>query len=285
MYGVVISKNYIITKQATLGDNRIVVFNAHTGDIIWESDPIYHLNSIHADSERVYVGGIRQVQAYNLDTGQFLWKGAEQGINKMGSLKVYAEGTELNVYDLHGNRVYTLDAETGQTINEIDYTGPYFVRDNIYFSVACGGNMMLTCLSAREEGKGKMLWAYSFNGYALSWPVFVKDTIFVTGEDQLLAIDIRSGNIIWNSAEANFATAMVLGNNQLYVIRNDAVIVSIDPETGKQVGIVEIAPKQDIEFKGGQVPYYTIAASDEFVAAYYSNSQELIVFEQVNNNE
>ena len=72
-----------------------------------------------------------------------------------------------------------------------------------------------------------------------------------------------------------------MGDDILYTIRGDAAIVGFDPKTGQQVGSIEIEPEQDIVFRGGRVPYYAIAASDKFVVAYYSNSQELIVFERV----
>jgi hypothetical protein len=74
-----------------------------------------------------------------------------------------------------------------------------------------------------------------------------------------------------------------LGDNLLYAIRGDAAIVGLDPKTGKQVGIIEMTPKEaPSQNKGGYTTYYTIAASDKLVVVYYSISQELIVFEKSN---
>jgi hypothetical protein len=42
-----------------------------------------------------------------------------------------------------------------------------------------------------------------------------------------------------------------------------------------------MAPNRTIQDNQGALLHYAIAASDRFVAAYYGNSQELIVFEKV----
>jgi outer membrane protein assembly factor BamB len=281
---IVTGERVVIVTRATLGKSKVVVFDADTGTIIWESSPIDNLSSLAADNHHVYVGAIRNVQAYDLSTGQLLWEGAKQDINKRGGLNVYAESNQLNVYDPSGNRLYILDAETGETIQEIDYPALYFVKGNIYLSDACSSNLRVMCLNATEGINGNLLWSHDFNAEVHIWPVFIDDKFFINSAGDIFAIDVQTGDIKWDFTQDNYITGLALGDNQLYAIRNDAAIVRFDPETGEQVGIIELAPKQDIEYKGGEVPYtpyYTIAASDKFVAAYYSNSQELIVFERV----
>ncbi len=98
---------------------------------------------------------------------------------------------------------------------------------------------------------------------------------------QLLGIDVTTGNIIWRSTGLSFVTGSAKQDNLIYAIRVDAAIVALYPETGVEAGRIEISPNRTIEDDGGYVLHYAIAASDDYLAAYYGNSQELIVFEKV----
>jgi outer membrane protein assembly factor BamB len=274
----------VINTRSSLGETRIVVIDAPTGATVWESSsPIQNFSSLDADREHVYVGALRSVFAYDLETGQRLWEGAKQDVDKRGGLNVYAEGQHLKVYDPSGNRLYILDSETGETTQEIDYPALYFANDNIFLVDGCSRNLRVTCLNAIEEIKSNLLWTHNFDGGIHLWPVFLGDSFFINSGGDIFAVDIQSGEIKWEFTPDTFVTELALGDNRLYTLRSDAAIVSFDPETGEQIGIIEITPEQDIEYKGGEVPYfpyYTVASSNRFVAAYYSNSQELIVFEK-----
>ena len=74
---------------------------------------------------------------------------------------------------------------------------------------------------------------------------------------------------------------MAAFDNLAYALRYDASIVGLDPETGEQVGVIEMAPNRTGEDDGGVFTYYGITTSDKYVVIYYGNSQELIVFEKV----
>jgi len=276
---VAISKDSIVIATPS-GKKRVVVFDVHTGNIIWEGDFISNLRSLHADNKRVYIGEIRYVKAYDLETGQVVWQGAEQDSFKRGGLLVYPEGERLQVYDPYDGFLYMLDSETGQTFEKTQWSRLFFKRGNIYYSGTCGTGI-INCLDAINGQSGETLWSNDFEGGLFRWPIFMDDIMFVNAGGQLVAVNTETGEFVWQSTAGNFVTEMALGNELLYAIRDDATIVGINPKTGDQEGVIEIIPEQNIEYTGGYAPYYTIAASDKFVAAYYSNSQELIVFERV----
>jgi outer membrane protein assembly factor BamB len=279
---VTISQEYIIVAtNAVFGSKKVVLFDARMGNISWESEPISNLESLDADDKRVYVGTIRYVRAYDLETGQMLWEGAKQSPSKRGGLEVYSEDDYLQVYDPYNSHLYLLDFQTGQIVEEIQQSHLFFEKDSIYYSGTCGTATNIKCLNAVDKVSGKSIWSYSFEGSIYKWPVFIGDTMFVNAGGRLFAIKAETGKIVWQSTGADFVTTVARGNDLLYAIRDDAAIVGFEPETGKQVGLIEIAPNQNLEYTGGYVPYYTIAASDKFVVVYYSNSQELIVFEKV----
>jgi hypothetical protein len=58
--------------------------------------------------------------------------------------------------------------------------------------------------------------------------------------------------------------------------------VGLDAKTGQEVGHIEITPSPTYYDEEGifQDTLNTIVASDKYVAAYYGDSQELIVFER-----
>lgn len=263
---------------------KIAILDANSGQTIWESDNIANLSSLYANNKHVYVGSIRFVRAYDLETGLVLWEGAQQPKDKRGGLEVYPKGEQLEVYDFYGGRLSLLDIKTGQTIDELQLPLPFFKKNNIYYSGACGNGYKMNCLSATNLS-GKSLWSRNFGDSIYSWPAFIDDTMFINAGGELFAFKAETGDIIWQTTGANFITPAVLGDNLLYAIRGDAAIVGLDPKTGKQVGIIEMMPNEaPSQNKGGYTTYYTIAVSDKLVAVYYSISQELIVFEKKDNN-
>jgi|GEM_PF-5979691 len=280
---VITPQDQIIVASSHRGDQKIIVFDAATGNTIWESEKVSNLKSLHADDKRVYIGSIRYVRAYDLETGKVLWEGAKQPDFKRGSLNVYSKGELLEVYDSYDSHLYLLDAQTGQTIEDIHRSLLFFREDDIYFSGICGTPKM-NCLNATDVTSGESLWSISFNGSVYRWPIFMDDTMLINGGGQIFAINSRTGDITWQSSETGLVSNIASGGDLLYAIRSDAAIVAFDLNTGMRVGMIEMSPRQAPPTNSrGYTTFYTIAASDRFVAVYYGNSQELIVFEKTNN--
>lgn len=272
----------VIISSDHWGGETVIIFDAYTGDVIWESESIGNLISLYAYDKRVFVGSITYVRAYDLETGQALWEGARQPRYKRGGLYVYSNGDQLEVYDPHDGYIYILDFETGQTTKKIRQALPFFKKDELLFSGVCGGSYNMNCLDATNMLSDKLLWSHSFGGGVYRWPVFIDDMMIVNGAGRLFAIKVNTGDIVWQSSEANIVSNIAMGHDLLYAIRDDAAIVGFDPKTGKLVGVIEMIPNQTPDTNNaGYTTYYTIAASDKFLAAYYGDSQELIVFEKV----
>jgi len=278
---VVFSNERIIIAIHDGSGKKIVVFDPQTGNSIWKSNEIRSLKSLSAKGNRIYVGTIRYAQAFDLETGKELWRGAEQPIDKKGFLYLYPVDEQLQVYDFGQNRLYLLDRQTGQTMEEITYPFIFFKKENLYYS-GCGYGYKTACLRATDEMEGKALWSHDFGGFVHLWPTFIDDSIMIINAGgQLFAVAPKTGNIIWESEPHTFVTGVSVQDNVAYALRRDAAIVGLDPETGKEVGVIEMTPNRTIEDDGGYVTHYAIAVSDKFMAVYYGNSQELIVFKNV----
>lgn len=263
------------------GDQRIIVFDAGTGNILWQSEPIRNVQSLTADTSRVYVGTIRYVQAFELATGQQLWRGVEQPSMKRGGLIVDIRKNQLEVYDISDPAVYRLDSATGQIVEETAKN--LFSRwDNTEYAVVHGNYL----LEARDATSNEKLWSYAFPGYVHGRPVFSEDMMFQNARGLIFGIKNRTGEVIWQTPDIqstfthpDYVSSVAVQGNRVYVLRYDAAIVGFDSEIGKQVGIMTMSPARTLEDDSGYVKYYGIATSDKFIAVYYGNSRELIVFE------
>lgn len=280
---VVVIKDQVIIADYDGQGTYLVTFNAPTGDLIWQSEYINHLESLGAIGNQTYVGTIRYAQAFNLETGKILWQGAKQSLDKKGFLYVYPTPERVHVYDFQQSHLYLLDPQTGVTVEEIDYPNIFFKQGNILYS-GCGYGFKTQCLIAADAKNNQILWSQRFGGFVNLWPVFTEDRIVLNAGGQISAIDNITGEIIWQ-AGGRFIAGPIRQNNLIYAVRSDAEIVAFDFETGEEVGTVSISPNRTTEDDGGYVLHYAIAASDKFVAVYYGNSHELIVFENVEDTE
>ena len=113
------TENHIAIIEYIGSRQRIHIFNAHTGNSLWNSEYISNIRAIAVDEKRVYIGTITDVQAFDLETGDWLWQGAVQPSLKRGGFVIYSRKSQLDVYDILDPIFYVLDAKTGQTIQKI----------------------------------------------------------------------------------------------------------------------------------------------------------------------
>lgn len=277
------TENRIVVIRREGADQMIIVFDTNTGNHIWKSEVVANVvRSLAVDEERIYIGTITYVQAFDLETGQELWRGAEQPSMKRGGFAVYSKEDWLEVYDILEPVVYILDAATGQIVDEIPKS-LFFRWDEVDYSIVRGNYL----LEARDVTSNEKLWSHAFPGYIDGWPVFSGNTMLLTSRGQIFGVRTRTGEVVWQTPDTQttfthpeYITGVVLQGNLAYALRYDAAIVGFNPETGEQVGIIKMLPNRTMEDDAGEVKYYAIATSGKFVAVYYGNSQELIVFER-----
>jgi len=285
---VAVTEDQVIILKREDAEQRVMVFDIHTGDYVWESEDIANIRSVATDDERVYIGTITYVQAFDLETGQELWRGAEQPSMKKGGFVVYAKEDQVEAYDISEPVVYILDPITGQTIDEIPKL-LFFRWNGVDYSIVRGEHLLL---EARNAMNNEKLWSNAFPGYIGGRPVFSGDTMLLTSRGQIFGVKAKTGEIIWQTANPEttfthpvYITGVALQDDLAYALRYDAAIVGFNPDTGEQIGIVEMMPGHTLEDDKGEVKHYTIVTSDKYVVVYYGNSQELIVFERVNGGE
>ncbi len=287
---VVVAEEHVIIVGYDGRESKIMVFDVHSGDFFWESEYlITTLATLHVLDNRIYVGTGLYALAFDLQTGEELWQGAKQPRNKKGFLYVYPTKEQIHVYDFSQNYLYILDPQTGMTLEEIEYPYIFLKQGDIYYS-GCGYAYMTSCLHQKNPKDYRVHWSQEFKGPTYNkelifiWPIFTEDRIILNAGGHLYTLDSTTGNIIWQS-EDWFITGPTVQDDLVYAVRFDAAIIAFDLETGAEIGKVTLTPEKTNEDDGRYVLHYAIDASDNFVAVYYGNSQELIVFEKVENTD
>ena len=305
---LIIQKNLVILaitdREATRYTNKLIALDAQTGTLIWETKPTFEgPDSLYADQERVYVSYLRYVQAFDLATGQELWRGAQQSTYKKGGLHVYASESQVKVYDTDttryslNSRQFILDAKTGETKNVNDWPGLFFEQNNIYYASDLIGGSFGAGMIAKDKGSSDTLWRLDTTGLVRQWPIIVENMMYLDAGD-IYAFHPDTGETYWifedtdviepksGSVDKRYKNTLIAriayGGNRLYFIRSDGAVVGLNPKTGQPTGIIEIEPRPNFYESDGlfKDTAYLIAASDQFVAVYYNDSDELIVFKR-----
>lgn len=301
---VIIRDETIIVAASEKNRDKLIVFEAQSGHLRWESLPTFErLQSLTANDKRVYAGYRLNVKAYDLMTGQQLWIGAQQSKYKKGSLYINADNEYVTTYDAssnwpHDRRAFILDAKTGETVEVIEWSGIYFYKEDVVYSRK-GPTETGFMLVAQDKRTQNILWSLPNIAHPpRRWPILVENIMYIEAGD-IYALNNENGQVVWRSdaaysepteadpinlLPANDRASPIVYNgvDLIYIVRNDAVVVGLDVENGEVVGSISMTPLPPYQDKDGlpRRTSYLVAASEEFVAVYFDDSQELIVFEQ-----
>lgn len=265
---------------------RIIAFDINTGEKVWErpysaTKAPNNFDSINADNARVYVGSGRYVQAFDLKDGQLLWTGADGSAGIPGPLNVYPQDDKIQGYSYYDYVLYILDSLTGETLETSTVPGILIRMAGTDYGEY--GHDYVWAQNIRTQ---QLLWKQNLGKKIQLWPLFFDDTMYVSaGEDygtddrQIFALSIQTGKILWQSAD-EFVSNITYGQEMIFSVQGDASIVALSPESGQMVGQIAMEPAETFQKRGGQRRGdYLVAASNEYLATYYHDSRELIVFE------
>jgi outer membrane protein assembly factor BamB len=296
----------ILAVEAEHADNqRTIALDCQTGTLVWETKPvIFRPDSIISDENKIYVGYSNYVKALDLKTGQELWQGLQQSEWKKGSLYVYVRDKQLEVYDIDmkdfpvNTKLWILDSSTGETLNKLEIPTIFFQDTDSYYLSNHIGDSFGAGLIAEDKATGAELWLLHTTSHVKRWPIIIDDLMYLDAGD-VYAVNLRNGKIRWLYKDAGTITPgtkdvhgryvnsliskIAYGKDVLYFVKSDGTIVGLNPDTGQEIGKIEVSPPPVFYDEEGflrQGIYYLITASDKYIAAYYGDSQELIVFER-----
>ena len=264
---------------------RIIVLDSSTGNRLWESEKLPHVHSLVADSQKLVIAVNWNIVAYDLSSGNLLWKSEKLPdhtryrllpsisqnviLYSIDDTQIKWENV-LRYYDKASGNLMKIDRLASEPNTFLIWRTPavdYWTNNqNKIWSTS-----RMTSLT---------VWEAPIEGPFNHWPIIVyRDKLIIsTGIfPTARAIDKADGIPLWDY-EHELVSNLILHGDMIYGIRTDASLISIDPETGDQIGQVSMTPR-GTEF-GSRTTAYWVAAFDDMVYTYYGDSRELIAFRQ-----
>jgi outer membrane protein assembly factor BamB len=250
---------------ATTGFGELFAIEPTSGEIRWRQKLEAPITSAPTVANGIVYVVSRDGRAWAVGTkeGRIKWQlpgtpsnaviagGAGVAISERLAIFPYGSGELVSSLKKSGIRVWgssVAGKRKGRAYSNItDVTGdPVIVGDKIYAANQGGRTVAL------EIGSGERIWTAKEGALAPVWPA--GDSIFmVSDQDNLLRLDADTGETIWSEALPYFRAKKIkrrqnifahhgpiLAGGRLIVASDDGLIRSFNPETGGQIGAVEI---------------------------------------------
>lgn len=201
------------------------------GRIRWWSDTTGLSTAPVIEDGTVYAGsGLRHQSVFAFDqaTGERQWRAPiDDDIERE---LVVGDGT---VYASAGG-VYALDAETGEQewIDRVDTTRGVALEGDTVFASAGGGGPIV----ALEADSGEERWSRDI--HTVTAPTVADGRVFAVGNDELVAIDVKSGDTEWTETIDRAGGPPTVADGTVFVAtRGD--LVAHDAASGEREWILE----------------------------------------------
>ena len=250
---------------ATTGFGELFALDATSGEIKWRQKLEAPITSAPTISGGIIYVVSRDSRAWAIgaDDGRIKWQlpgapsaavingGAGVAISERLAIFPFGSGELVSSLKKSGIRVWgssVAGQRKGRAYSNItDVTGdPVIAGDKIFASNQGGRTVAL------ELGSGERLWTAKEGALAPVWPA--GDSLFlVSDQDNLMRIDAETGETIWSESLPFFRAKKIkrrqnifahhgpiLAGGRLIVASDDGLIRSFDPETGAQIGSLEL---------------------------------------------
>jgi len=258
----------------------VLAIDGSSGELIWQDDSGFG-SAIYATSSTLYVSMLNNnkgVRAYDVNTGQLLWKTIPEGIRNVSRLYVFD-----NIIHVNGNNdtFSLLQADTGEEIwgSSYDFGNDIYLRtDQVTF------RRLGTSLLAMDTKSQAIMWEANINRLYYQGPFFTDDTIFIRtardGLGRVYAIDRHNGEVLWYTEKNIASNNIAVTNNVVYLLTEQGSLLGLDARNGDIIASVEFQPKPFLLRDSiGHVGYYV--AVDEAAALLYAilgDSRQLFAF-------
>lgn len=263
---------------------RMVALSVNTGTMIWETDPLaYPEEYLVSDSEKIYLALSNKIIAYDITTGKVLWQ-TEEDLPDRTQYRMRVEGNILIVYSIEDinegstkKLIRTFNTQNGALENVIEESalkGSSLILKTDEFEYWTDRSTVW--LINRETNQQQ--WSIPINE-AMQYEPILFDNIFIFASgifSDLFALDNLNGTQIWKYNN-KIVSNLTLDGNAIYVILEDASIVSIDAFTGEKLGSINIGPQYTENYGSRSLPFL-IAATNDMIFVYYGDSREIIAF-------
>ena len=280
-----ITNEVLIVPVQVAGGMRLSALNAANGYTRWEQEAdakqarLESLDSLAADQDRVYVISSFALSAYHAVDGRPLWTTLAFYAHTTGEILPLAGTGVVQVQvlrSLGGATLYAFDAQSGsaKSTQESRFVLKLKTDAATYY---LGKDFDLLSI---DNQSGQTLWTVKTRGMS-GKPSLTDANVLVIQSGpfltKLVGLDPASGKMLWQTAEENIASNFLVLADTVYALTTKPAIVGYDVLTGHE--------KNRLTFGGEALdvqhaPNFWLLSDDSHVFAYFSDSQELIAFEQ-----
>lgn len=244
-------------------DGTIVAVNQSDGETVWRTEideendePALLAGGLTVSNHRLFVGSENGlVMAFNADNGEPLWSVVVPG--SVLSTPLTAE--DLVIVHTNTGVLQALNVETGETQWQIKNDVPALMLRGDSSPVGTYGGVFWGTANGRIQAastqSGMLAWQQVV-GRATgdteidrivdvdASPIVIDGRIWIIGYNgNLLAIDMRSGNVILRRAYSS-AKNMAVGGNHLYIVNDKDHVIAVDLNSGN-----EVWQNQELEYR------------------------------------
>ena len=268
-------------------ESVVSAFDTESGRRLWEAeltpeeeDDGHISGGLAHEKGRVYVTtGFAQVIALDAETGDILWRETLGGPMRAPPT---ARGGRLFAVTID-NKLYALDASNGATLwthSGITETAsllgggspavdagvvvvPYSSGELVALKVETGGVLWTESLARLRRTD-----VISALAHIRGRPVIDRGRVFAMGHgDQMVAIDLRSGQRIWEKEIGGLQSLWVAGN-YLFTLSNNAELVNLAREDGRIHWVTQLPRFEDEEERRHPIVWTgPLLASDRLIVA------------------
>lgn len=278
-------KLFFISYEYSTGTGRLEVLNAGNGQLLWKTEPLRDTakSVLVVDQNRAYLAFTKEIIAYDLLTGEVVWKIPSPGDRTSYKLEILG-----NTLVVSSQEDVSLDGSEEQVVRIYDSQTGLLTDTQRSLITSKNSSLLLKTLNYEYWTDTETLWAINTEGKGEQWRVMLDnrvvyeplfgDSIFIFASgifSDIVAIDNISGRQIWRY-EDKIVSDLAMKDGIVYAIKADATIVAIDSKTGKVVGHINVAPQATET--GSRSLAFLIAVYEDLLFAYYGDSQEIIAF-------
>jgi outer membrane protein assembly factor BamB len=250
------------------GKFQIFAYQANDGQSIWNiATPSYPSSVLIADSVYYRGSGGGQIQAFELSTGNLLWKTKLPGARSVIDLYVYDDKI---VAQTNNDKEYTLLKTDGQILQGTTIKNYSFFRiHNLTFI------KKYNAIEAVENSSGTVSWRVDVNhgiGFA---PLLDNDNIYVVSKgvpNEILSVDRKTGNVNWQRNAKTISNLCIL-DSRIYFLEEDGSLVSLDKGNGEIVLTINFSPGVNWQAHPGGYYVACDTSANILVVSYGDNDQ------------
>lgn len=257
----------------------LVALNPYTGQRVWSQEFVspyrgdaYAVDSVFADSDRIYIALPYVVKAFSAADGQPQWTTLDLPGHTRYTI---VPSTRPGLIRLIGGAGYYVDKQNG-TVSPVEKLSDESEIETDKLACQVDLDFRLACIDTETHQP-----AWQVN---LGWPVeevqSVNSKIIVASagnsyRNLLAGIDQSTGQILWSQPKREVVSNFVVAGEKVYALAMNSALVQYDPVTGNEIGRMEFSGKEFDTDQGNQ--YWLLATGSEIIV-YLGDSQELIAF-------